>query len=156
LYGSVPAHVRLVTVDFDCQSLGVVLKDHGFSLDQKSFIIWEGVTQYLSETAVRAVFEFLANLRSGSQIVFTYIVKDFIDGIKTYGLERLYRQTRVKKQVWQFGMQPSQVAAFIGEYSWKEIEQVGAEEYRQRYLIPLCRTEAVMEIERMVYAEKRT
>jgi hypothetical protein len=44
-------------------------------------------------------------------------------------------------------LQPSQVAAFIGEYSWKELEQVGADEYRQRYLNPMGRTDAVMEIE---------
>jgi methyltransferase (TIGR00027 family) len=156
LYGSVPPHVRLIPIDFDRQTLEDVLKSHGYSLDQKSFFIWEGVTQYISETAVRTVFEFLAKVRPGSRIVFTYIVKDFIDGERTYGLERLYQQTRVKKQMWQFGLQPSQVAAFIGEYSWKELEQVGADEYRQRYLIPMGRTDAVMEIERMVYAEKTT
>jgi methyltransferase (TIGR00027 family) len=156
LYGSVPSHVRLVPIDFDRQTLEDVLPGHGYALDQKSFIIWEGVTQYISEAAVRAVFEFFARVRPGSSIVFTYIVKDFIDGEKTYGLERLYQQTRVKQQMWQFGLQPAQVAAFIGEYSWKELEQVGADEYRQRYLNPMGRTEAVMEIERMVYAAKTT
>lgn len=151
LYGSVPSHVRLIPIDFDRQALEDALKSHGCSPDQKSFFIWEGVTQYISETAVRTVFGFLAKVRPGSRIVFTYIVKDFIDGEKTYGLERLYRQTRV---VWRFGLLPSQVAAFIGEYTWKELEQVGADEYRQLYLNPMGRTETVMEIERMVYAEK--
>jgi methyltransferase (TIGR00027 family) len=156
LYGFVPPHVRLIPIDFDRQTLEDVLKSHGYSLDQKSFFIWEGVTQYISETAVRTVFEFISKVRPGSRIVFTYIVKDFIDGIRTYGQERLYQQTRVKRQIWQFGLQPSQVATFIGEYSWKELEQVGADEYRQRYLNPMGRTDAVMEIERMVYAEKTT
>lgn len=153
LYGSVPAHVRLIPIDFDRQDLEDVLKSHGYSPDQKSFFIWEGVTQYISESAVRTVFEFLAKVRPGSRIVFTYITKDFIDGERTYGLERLYQQTRV---MWHFGLQPSQVAAFIGEYSWKELEQVGPDEYRQRYLNPMGRTDTVMEIERMVYAEKTT
>jgi methyltransferase (TIGR00027 family) len=156
LYGSVPPHVRLIPMDFDRQLLGDVLKKYGFSVDQKSFVIWEGVTQYISETAVRTVFEFLAKVRPGSRIVFSYILKDFIDGERTYRLEKLYRQTRVKRQMWQFGLQPSQVAAFMGEYSWKELEQVGADEYRQRYLIPMGRTDVVMEIERMVYADKTT
>jgi len=153
LYGSIPAHVRLIPIDFDRQALEDALKNHGYSLDQKSFFIWEGVTQYISETAVRAVFGLLAKVRPGSRIVFTYIVKDFVDGERTYGLERLYQRTRM---MWRFGLQPSQVAAFVGEFSWKELEEVGADEYRQRYLIPMGRTEAVMEIERMVYAEKTT
>jgi O-methyltransferase involved in polyketide biosynthesis len=129
------------------------LINHGYSLDQTSFFIWEGVTQYISETAVRAVFGFLANVKPGSRIVFTYIVNDFIDGERTYGLERLHQQTR---GMWRFGLMPSQVEKYIGEYSWKELEQVGADEYRQRYLDPMGITDSVMEIERMVYAEKRS
>jgi methyltransferase (TIGR00027 family) len=154
LYGSIPPHVRLIPIDFDRQALADVLTIHGYSLDQRTFVVWEGVTQYISETAVRTVFEFLAGAGPGSRLAFTYIVRDFIDGERTYGLQALYQQTRVKSQMWQFGLRPSQVAAFIGEYSWKELEHVGADEYRQRYLIPMGRTEAVMEIERMVYAKK--
>jgi methyltransferase (TIGR00027 family) len=154
LYGSVPPHVRLVPIDFDRQKIEDVLTSHGYSLGQRSFFIWEGVTQYISEPAVRAVFGFLFKASLGSRILFTYIVKDFLEGDRTYGLEKMYRQTRVKSHLWQFGLQPSQVPAFIGEYAWKEIEQVGADEYRQRYLKPVGRTDAVMEIERMVCAEK--
>jgi methyltransferase (TIGR00027 family) len=156
LYGSVPSHVKLIPIDFDRQALGDVLTSHGYTYDQKSFFIWEGVTQYISETAVRTVFKFLAGTRPGSRIVFTYIVKDFIDGEKTYGLERLYRMTRVKNPMWQFGLHPSHVAAFLGEYSWKELEQVGDDKYRQRYLKPAGRAEAALEIERAVYAAKIT
>jgi methyltransferase (TIGR00027 family) len=154
LYGAIPSHVKLVPMDFDRQALADVLKSHGYSLDQKSFFIWEGVTQYISEAAVRAVFEFLAQVKPGSRMVFTYVVKDFIDGEKTYGLERLYQIYRVKNPIWQFGLHPAQIAVFLGGYTWKELEQVGAAEYRQRYLNPAGRTEPVMEIERAVYAEK--
>ena len=94
LYGSVPPHVRLIAMDFDRQSLEEVLQCHGYSPDQECFFIWEGVTQYISEAAVNTVFEFLAKVKSHSRIVFTYIVRDFVDGERTYGLERLYRQTR--------------------------------------------------------------
>ncbi|HSF82604.1 MAG TPA: SAM-dependent methyltransferase [Anaerolineales bacterium] len=155
LYGSVPAHVRLIPIDFDRERLESVLSSHGYSPDQKSFFIWEGVTQYISEAAVHTVFEFLAKARPGSCIVFTYILKDFIDGERIYGQERLYQLTRVKQQLWQFGLHPSQISTFLGKYSWKDCEQVGANEYRQRYLHPLGRTEAVMEIERAVYAVKQ-
>jgi methyltransferase (TIGR00027 family) len=151
LYGAVPSHVRLIPMDFNRQALEDTLKSKGYSPDRKSFFIWEGVTQYISESAVRKVFEFLAKAKPGSRMVFTYIKKDFVDGVKTYGLERLYQQTR---SMWRFGLQPSQVAAFIGEYHWNELEEAGADEYRQRYLNPIGRTESVMEIERMVYAEK--
>lgn len=151
IYGSVPPHIRLIPIDFDKQALEDVLKSHGYLPDQKGFFIWEGVMQYLSETSVRATFVFLSKVAPGSRIVFTYIAKDFIDGERSYGLERLYQQTR---SLWRFGLQPSHVSDFIREYSWKELEQIGADEYRQRYLLPMGRTDAVMEIERTVFAEK--
>jgi methyltransferase (TIGR00027 family) len=151
LYGLIPPHVRLIPIDFDHQQLENVLLRHGFLLDRKSFIVWEGVTQYLTELGVRDVFRFLSKFKPGSRIVFTYILKDFIDGEKMYGLERLYDQAR---KMWQFGLLPGQVPSFLGEFSWKEIEQAGAEEFQQRYLKPMGRSGSVMEIERMVLAEK--
>lgn len=151
LFGHLPEHVRLVPIDFDHQALGDVLEGCGYSGEHKSFFVWEGVTQYLSEAAVRAVFNFLAGVEPGSRLAFTFIRKDFIDGQNTYGLQMLYQQV---KAMWRFGLQPSQVPAFLGEYSWQQVEQLGAAEYRQRYLDPLGRREKVLEIERMVYAEK--
>ncbi len=154
LYGTVPTRVALVPVDFNDQEWTRALHDSGYSTDQRSFFVWEGVTQYISEPVVRRVFEFLAEARPGSRLVFTYIVQDFIDGAKTYGLEALYRRARIQEQFWHFGIQPEAIPAFIGAYSWSELEQVGTCEYRERYLEPAGRTEAVMEIERAVHAEK--
>jgi methyltransferase (TIGR00027 family) len=154
LFGSVPPHVRLVSMDFDRQVLGEVLGSHGYSLQQKTFFIWEGVTQYISQSAVLSTFDFLAAARPGSQIAFTYIVKEFIDGKSTLGQERLYMQTRVEQELWRFGLQPSEIPAFIGRYSWRQLDHIGADEFRQRYLVPRGRTDKLLEIERMVYAEK--
>jgi methyltransferase (TIGR00027 family) len=107
LYKDVPANVRLVPIDFNTQNLVEVLDGYGYSKDQKSFFIWEGVTQYISVPAVRDVFEFLQQAKSVSCIVFTYILKDFIDGVNSFGLDELYQQTRVEKGLWQFGLHPS-------------------------------------------------
>jgi len=153
-FGAVPEHVRLVPIDFNIQNLLEVLDGYGYSKDQKSFFIWEGVTQYISEPVVRRVFEFLQQAKSGSCIVFTYILKDFMDGDNSFGLDKLYQQTRVKKQLWQFGLHPEDVAPFLEPFGWKELEQVGEAEYRQHYLIPSGRQDMVMEIERAVFAEK--
>jgi methyltransferase (TIGR00027 family) len=108
LYKDVPANIRLVPIDFNTQNLAEVLDGYDYSKDQKSFFIWEGVTQYISVPVVRDVFEFLQQAKSGSCIVFTYILKDFIDGVNSFGQDELYQQTRVEKQLWQFGLHPSQ------------------------------------------------
>jgi len=155
LFGEVPDHVRLVPVDFNRQELGKVLKEAGYSQESPSFFIWEGVTQYLLDAAVGQVFGFLQNASSGSHLLFTYIRKDFIDGQKMYDLEVLYRLMKcLKKEFWQFGMQPGEVSDFLEAYGWRELEQVGSTEYQQRYLQPAGRIMPVMEVERCVYAEK--
>ena len=154
LYGSVPAHVVLVPLDLDCQDLASGLAAHGYRADYKSFFVWEAVTQYLSQAGVQKTLKSLAQAKTGSRLVFTYIRKDFIDGTARYGLEALYQAYRGKSPLWHFGLAPGQVAAFLEPYAWKELEQVGSQEYTVRYLKPAGRAMPVTEIERAVYAEK--
>ena len=154
LLGHVPAHVKLVPVDFDSQDLEVVLQQSGYQEIEPAFFIWEGVTQYISETAVRKVFECLRKSAPGSQLVFTYIRKDFIDGEQMHGLKTLYDQTITKNQLWKFGFEPEAIGDFLSQYSWREVEQAGKVEYQKRYLDPANRVLMVMEVERAVYAER--
>jgi len=154
LFGDIPAHVTLVPVDFESQDLDALLAAHGYRTEYKTFFVWEAVTQYLTEAGVRKTFDFLARAQAGSRLVFTYIRKDFIDGTVLYGQDRLYQIYRVQRQLWRFGWQPEKVAAFLAEYAWQELEQVGAQEYTDRYLKPYRRPMAVLEIERTVFAEK--
>jgi len=63
LFQEIPTHVTLVPIDFDHEDLATVLASHGYTPEKKTFFIWEGVTQYLTETGVRATFEFLGPTR---------------------------------------------------------------------------------------------
>src|SRR5512145_591525 len=76
-YGRVPGHIHLAPLDFDSGDLSGALASQGYHSESKSFFIWEAVTQYLSEAGVRKTFDFLANAGAGSQLVFTYVRKDF-------------------------------------------------------------------------------
>lgn len=155
LYGTIPSYITLAPIDFEAQKIEDVLQGMGYSFDQKSLFIWEAVTQYLTEAAVRDTFRVLAKAKPGSRLVFTYVLKNFIEGRNTYGLDRLYQRFRVQHHWWLFGIDPQDVAGFIGDYSWNLLEHVGADEFAERYLRPAGRMGAVAEIERAVYAEKR-
>ncbi len=154
LYGQLPATVQFVPIDFEHQNLETVLAGHGYRADQRTFFVWEAVTQYLTEEAVRKTFDFLARAASGSRLVFTYIRQDFMDGVNLYGAAITYQRFRVKQQLWHFGMIPEQVAAFLEEYGWQEVEQLGSQECVARYVRPSGREIPVSEMERSVYAEK--
>lgn len=153
-FGRIPAHEKLVPIDFNHQEVKDVLERAGYTGEGRTFFVWEGVTQYIPEAAVRKVFKFFSQAAPESQLVFTYIRKDFIEGKQMYGLKVLYDQAVVRQKFWLFGLDPASVPDFLREYAWREVEQVGNKEYQQRYLKPTNRKLLVMEVERAVHAEK--
>jgi methyltransferase (TIGR00027 family) len=155
MFGAVPAHVTLVPVDFEEQTLSAALKHSGYSFEHKTVFVWEAVTQYLTEMAVRETLRVLAQAQTGSRLLFTYVLQDFLDGTNRYGLDSLYQRFRVKSDLWKFGLHTDAVDAFTGNYGWTVLEQAGAEEYSSRYLQPADRSGTVAEIERIVYAQKQ-
>ena len=152
--GAVPSHVTLVPINFMTQALGAVLNEHGYAGDEKTFFIWEAVSQYLTDTAVRQTFNLLAQASTGSQLTFTYVLKDFIDGKNLYGEEKFHARMVVKDKTWHFGFDPDEVADFLGEYGWRLIEDLSYEELNNRYAKSIGRNLPSMKIERMVWAEK--
>jgi methyltransferase (TIGR00027 family) len=154
LLGQLPASVQLVSIDFERQNLETILADHGYRGGLRTFFVWEAVTQYLTEGSVRKTFDFLAKAASGSRLVFTYVRQDFMDGVNLYGAALAYQRFRVKQRVWRFGMVPEQVAAFLDAYGWREVEQMGGQDFAARYIRPSGHEMPVSELERSVYAEK--
>lgn len=152
--GKIPANVTLVPINFVDQELEPVLNRHNYTSDKKTFFIWEAVSQYLTETAVRQTFDFLAQTPAGSQLAFTYVRKDFVKGKKRYGQEALYEEMIVNNNMWHFGFEPGEVADFLSEYGWRMVEHLGYDDLAERYMKPTGRELPVMKIERMVYAKK--
>ena len=154
LFGQIPAHVKLIPIDFDHEDLGTVLASHGYSIEQRTFFIWEAVTQYLTETGIRTTFDFLAKAAPGSRLAFTYVRKDFLDGQDLHGQENLYKQYVAKNRIWLYGMNPNEMSDFLAQYGWRVVEHLGYDELADKYVKPIGRNLPSIPIERMVYAEK--
>lgn len=153
-FGHVPPHVTMLPVDFDTDDLSTRLSDAGFDHSRPIFYIWEAVTQYLTEAAVRTTMDHLSGAAPGSALAFTYLRRDFLDGRESYGAARAYRQFVIKEDLWRFGWAPDEVAPFLADYGWSEREQVGKAEYEVRYLAPAGRDLVSSPIERAVYARR--
>lgn len=126
-----------------------------FDIDRPVVVVWEAVTQYLTEDAVRHTLTWLAKAATGSRLLFTYVRRDFLDGTTTYGAEGAYRDFVQRHRVWHFGLTPDQVAPLLADHGWTEDEQVGTVEYLHRYVEPAGRAMPVSEIERFVTATTR-
>ncbi|TDO10408.1 methyltransferase (TIGR00027 family) [Mycobacterium sp. BK086] len=152
-FGRVPPDVTLLPVDFESDNLLKSLWQAGFGPDRRTFYVWEAVTQYLTEAAVRRTFDYLAQAAPGSGLAFTFVRKDFLTGQHTYGAEGARREFVVNNELWRFGLQPEEVSPFLAEYGWREVDQAGPAEYAERYLRPAGRDAPVSEIERAVHAQ---
>lgn len=152
--GELPLSVRLVALNFERDDLLTALAEHGYLPDYRVFFVWEGVTQYLTEDAVRTTLKGLRPTAPGSRLVFTYVRRDFIDGTDRYGTRTLYRSVRGRKPLWHFGLEPEEVAPFLAEYGWRLREQLGPDELMQRYVAPTGRKLNTSQVEWSAYAEK--
>jgi len=152
--GTIPSSVHLVPLDFERDDVLTVLAERGYRSDYRAFFIWEAVTQYLTADAVHATLESLRPAASGSRLVFTYVRRDFIDGVNFYGAEQLYRRFRQRQQLWRFGLQPEEVAAFLAGHGWRLVEQLGPEQIVQRYVEPTGRNLTASQVEWSAYADK--
>jgi methyltransferase (TIGR00027 family) len=152
--GGVPAHVTLVSMDFDSEDLAGVLASHGYALDKRTLFILEAVTQYLTEAGIQATFDFLAKAPAGSRLTFTYVCKDFIDGTDFHGLESFHERMVNKDKSWLFCIEPEGVDEFLSGYGWRVLEHLGYDELAEAYVKPTGRKLGATTVERLVYVEK--
>jgi methyltransferase (TIGR00027 family) len=152
--GALPTSVRLVPLDFERDDLIGTLTGNGYRTDSRTFFIWEGVTQYLTEGAVRATLGALQAAPAGSRLVFTYVRKDFIDGVNMYDAAIPYKRFRQRRQVWRFGLDPDEVSDFVAEYGWRLVEQAGPDYFLRHYVEPAGRNLTASQLEWSAYAEK--
>ena len=151
---TVPENVTLTGINFVEQEIGELLKQSGYQAGVRTFFIWEAVSQYLNDAAVKNIFDFFAQAPAGSQLVFTYIPRDFIDGTNLYNQEKFYKRVVLKDKIWQFGFDPTTLGELLGRIGWKLVKDLGYAELGDRYVKPTGRNLGVLQIERVVYAEK--
>ena len=118
-FKTVPKNVTLTGMNFVEQEIGESLKQSGYQAGVRTFFVWEAVSQYLNEASVKKTFDFFAKAPAGSQLVFTYVPRDFIDGTNLYNQEKTYKQMVLKDKIWQFGFDPATLGEFLGRVGWK-------------------------------------
>jgi methyltransferase (TIGR00027 family) len=152
--GELPSNIIFTPIDFNIQTLDEVFKLNELDFSKPVFFIWEGVTQYITEEAVRNTLKFISKASSGSIVLFSYILKSVIDKTSSIvGTDFLMDFFQMGGSAWNFGLNPSEVSDFIKQYNLTLIEDVGASYYQENYLKPIGRNLDVSEIERVVYSK---
>ena len=130
-----PGGVHYVAVDFLRDDVGQVLEAAGWDPRRRSVFIWEGVTPYLTEPAVIGMLRWIATTAAGTSVVFTYVHGGLFDGSEPFeGAERVMANVRRVGEPWRFGLKPDAAEAFVARCGLRLRENLGADDYRRRYL----------------------
>jgi methyltransferase (TIGR00027 family) len=128
-------NINRVRVDFLIESFADRLFEAGYESGLKTFFLWEGVTNYLNDEAVAAVFDLVArNAPPNSKIAFTYVHADAVAGrFNAPGLQSLLGALRRRGEPWTFGFDPEALPAYLAARGFKLLVDLGAAEYRRQY-----------------------
>lgn len=133
--GQRPDNVRHLQIDFNKESLNDLAQKDKIDFTKPTTIIWEGVTNYLTEEAIHKTFEFIKNFSNNSFIIFTYIHKQVLDNAKTFeGTEKLFENLKQNEERWTFGFLPSELPNYLQQFGITLIDDKGATEYREKYI----------------------
>ena len=151
--GGLPPNVTFIPIDFNTDSLEGVFSRTLFDSSKRAVFIWEGVTQYISEDAVRKTLSFAGKSAPGSKIAFTYVVKGVIDGVSEIpGAQRLMTEVARQGAPWIFGLDPLTIGKYLAPFHFALTADVGSADYQARYLQPMNRKLIVSECERIAEA----
>ncbi len=81
---AIPRHVRFVPIDFNARPLSSEMEIAGYDPGRRTLVIWEGVTNFLTEDAVDATLRWCASAAGGSRVVFTYVDRKVLDAPEAF------------------------------------------------------------------------
>ena len=133
--GYLPPNVSYFQIDFNKQSLEDLASEYNLNFNIPTAIIWEGVTNYLTQQAIDKTFEFVKKFTGGSYLIFTYIDRLVLDNPGLFmGAEKLFRNLIKNEECWTFGFNPEELSGYLAKFHLRLLEDLGAGEYRERYM----------------------
>lgn len=129
----IPENVCFVAVDFERSDLGACMAAAGYRDSARSILLWEGVTNYLTGASVDATLRWCARSAPGSRLLFTYIHREVLTRPRAFaGAERLFAALARVGERFTFGIEPSELPAFLADRGMTLESDVGCAEFRAR------------------------
>ncbi|MDR2686455.1 MAG: SAM-dependent methyltransferase [Oscillospiraceae bacterium] len=127
-------HVAYAEIDFLRQPLARVLEEAGFDKTRPAFFLWEGVTNYLTEAAVRRTLAYIGSLAPGTLLAFTYVHRGAIEAPAAHVKPGVSKLLKKQGEPWTYGILPEELPGLLRGCGLALLEDTGSAEYRKRYL----------------------
>jgi methyltransferase (TIGR00027 family) len=123
-----------VEIDFEVQTLDLVLTEAGFTAGARTFFTWEGVPMYLTRAAVKATLDAVWSL-SGPQSALAHDMWFPVDDPSPMGTARRLAPNALSfiGEPVTFFIHPEEMDCFLGRHGFRITDLVGAEELHARY-----------------------
>lgn len=127
--------IRYIPIDFSKEAIPAKLSASDFNNQLRTLIIWEGVTYYISASAVDRTLDF-ANRHNAPQssIIFDYFPSTVADGTTHLKEAKALRDglKRIGEEV-LFGIQPDRIVAFMNERGFTVVKNLTSAAYKKAY-----------------------
>jgi methyltransferase (TIGR00027 family) len=135
-----PAHVSYVAHDFELGSMNGALQAAGFDPGKRTFVLWLGVTPYLTEEAVVGTLSELARWPGGAEVVFDYSnPRDRVtDSAARADHEQLAERVAASGEPFRCHLDTADLHARAHELGFSEIEDLDRAALVARYLPDLA------------------
>jgi methyltransferase (TIGR00027 family) len=135
----IPKHVTFVPIDFNQETLADALGKAGYTNDQQTLFLWEGVSYYLEQEAVDATLSFVShNTHPESTIAFDYTITISEGNINDYYGVKEFAQTMVEhhgNEALLFSIGDGEADSFLERRGLKMVEHMDNDEIERTYLL---------------------
>ena len=129
------ANVRFVAADFERDAVPEALAQSRFDSTKPALVIWEGVTNYLTAEAVDETLRWIGNLAKGTRLIFTYVHEGVLAHPSDFeGAAQILIAVTSTGEPWTFGLRPEALPGYLAERGLRLLADLGAEDYRARYM----------------------
>lgn len=130
-----PPNLHFVPADFERESLREILRRSPYRSDLPAFFSWAGVTYYLSQGAVRAVFGSIREAAArGSCVAFDYLDLDAFDPRRASARIRVVMdRVRRSGEPMITGLDPGRLPSLLDALGFRVVETLGPADRALRY-----------------------
>ncbi len=124
-----------IPLDFDKEKIKPKLYDNQFDTNKKTLSILEGLTMYLSPSAVAETFELIYDYSApGSLVVFDYLYASVLrKDLKYYGESDIYTRVKKDREQWTFGIEEGDIENYLQNFKFDLIEHLDSTNIENKY-----------------------
>ncbi len=129
-----PTNVAFVPLDLEQDEIAARLVEFDFALDDPAFCSVLGVTQYIDLAAVEELMKFVACLKRGSEVVFSYVPRaDELAGPDRELASTSAQRAEFVGETWKTRFSTSQLIEHLGTLGFSSVMHLTPDNAQARY-----------------------